>query len=70
MTHPEMTRYFMTVREAVELVLQASALGVESTVKEAGKIYVLDMVEPVKIMDLARQIIRLAGLRPDKDIKI
>ena len=69
-THPEMTRYFMTVREAVELVLQASALGVESPADEAGKIYVLDMGEPVKIMDLARQIIRLAGLRPDKDIEI
>ncbi len=69
-TDPEMTRYFMTVREAVELVLQASALGLEAPSAEAGKIYVLDMGEPVKIMDLARQIIRLAGLRPDKDIKI
>ena len=69
-THPEMTRYFMTVREAVELVLQASALGIEGPTDEAGKIYVLDMGEPVKIMDLARQIIRLAGLRPDKDIQI
>jgi O-antigen biosynthesis protein WbqV len=69
-TDPEMTRYFMTVREAVELVLQASALGVEAPSAEAGKIYVLDMGEPVKIMDLARQIIRLAGLRPDKDIMI
>jgi O-antigen biosynthesis protein WbqV len=69
-TDPEMTRYFMTVREAVELVLQASALGIESPAEEAGKIYVLDMGEPVKIMDLARQIIRLAGLRPDKDIEI
>ncbi|MHA1152659.1 MAG: polysaccharide biosynthesis protein [Alphaproteobacteria bacterium] len=69
-TNPEMSRYFMTVREAVELVLQASALGVASPVEETGKIYVLDMGEPVKIMDLARQIIRLAGLRPDKDIAI
>lgn len=69
-THPDMTRYFMTVREAVELVLQASALGVEGSAKEAGKIYVLDMGDPVKIMDLARQMIRLAGLRPDKDIEI
>ncbi|MCH8998791.1 MAG: polysaccharide biosynthesis protein [Proteobacteria bacterium] len=69
-THPEMTRYFMTVREAVELVLQASALGVEAPADEAGKIYVLDMGEPIKIMDLAGQIIRLAGLRPEKDIKI
>ena len=69
-THPEMTRYFMTVREAVELVLQASALGVEAPADGAGRIYVLDMGEPVKIMDLARQIIRLAGLRPEKDIEI
>jgi len=64
-THPEMTRYFMTVREAVELVLQASVLSTE-----AGDIVVLDMGEPVKIVDLARQMARLAGLRPDKDIKI
>jgi O-antigen biosynthesis protein WbqV len=69
-THPEMTRYFMTVREAVELVLQASALGAESQRTEAGKIYVLDMGEPVKIIDLAQQMIRLAGLRPYKDIEI
>jgi O-antigen biosynthesis protein WbqV len=69
-THPEMTRYFMTVREAVELVLQASALGVQGPSEEAGKIYVLDMGEPVRIMDLARQMIRLAGLRPDKDVEI
>lgn len=69
-THPEMTRYFMTVGEAVELVLQASALGIEAPMEEAGKIYVLDMGEPVKIMDLARQIIRLAGLQPDNDVKI
>ena len=69
-THPEMTRYFMTVREAVELVLQASALGVEGPADEAGKIYVLEMGEPVKIMDLAWQIIRLAGLRPEKEIEI
>ena len=70
LTDPGMTRYFMTVREAVELVLQASALGLEAPRAEAGKIYVLDMGEPVKIMDLARQMIRLAGLRPDKDIEI
>lgn len=69
-THPEMTRYFMTVREAVELVLQASALGVAAGPEEAGKIYVLDMGEPVKILDLARHMIRLSGLRPDKDVKI
>jgi O-antigen biosynthesis protein WbqV len=69
-TDPKMTRYFMTVGEAVELVLQASALGVAGPAEEAGKIYVLEMGEPVKIMDLARQVIRLAGLRPDKDIEI
>ncbi|MGF1591786.1 MAG: polysaccharide biosynthesis protein [Kiloniellaceae bacterium] len=69
-THPEMTRYFMTIREAVELVLQASALGTASPPSEAGRIYVLDMGEPVKIVDLARQMIRLSGLRPDKEIEI
>ena len=69
-THPEMTRYFMTVREAVELVLQASALGSDSPAVEAGRIYVLDMGEPVRIVDLARQMIRLSGLSPDKDVEI
>ncbi|WP_193366859.1 polysaccharide biosynthesis protein [Pelagibius marinus] len=69
-THPEMTRYFMTIREAVELVLQASALGTETPPQEAGRIYVLDMGDPVKIVDLARQMIRLAGLKPDKDVEI
>ena len=69
-THPDMTRYFMTVSEAVELVLQASALGVQGPASEAGKIYVLDMGEPVRIVDLARQMIRLSGLRPDKDVEI
>jgi FlaA1/EpsC-like NDP-sugar epimerase len=69
-THPEMTRYFMTVREAVELVLQASALGTASPPAEAGHIYVLDMGEPVKIVDLARQMIRLSGLKPDRDVEI
>ncbi|MCC7274071.1 MAG: polysaccharide biosynthesis protein [Alphaproteobacteria bacterium] len=68
-THPEMTRYFMTVREAVELVLQASVLGVEGEAI-AGEIFVLDMGEPVRIVDLARQMIRLAGRRPDSDVKI
>ncbi|MBL4721626.1 MAG: polysaccharide biosynthesis protein [Alphaproteobacteria bacterium] len=68
-THPDMTRFFMTVREAVELVLQASALGVEDA-DASGKIHVLDMGEPVKVMDLARQMIRLAGLVPDTDIEI
>ncbi|MGB9153072.1 MAG: nucleoside-diphosphate sugar epimerase/dehydratase [Alphaproteobacteria bacterium] len=68
-THPDITRYFMTVREAVELVLQASALGTRPG-DQRGKVLVLDMGEPVKIADLARQIIRLAGLKPDEDIKI
>jgi FlaA1/EpsC-like NDP-sugar epimerase len=58
-THAEATRYFMTAREAVELVLQASADSREGD--EAGKIYVLDMGDPVRIQDLARQMIRLAG---------
>lgn len=68
-THPDMTRYFMTVREAVELVLQASVQGVADNADQ-GKIYVLDMGEPVKIIDLARQIILLAGFQPDVDVKI
>ena len=68
-THPDMTRYFMTVREAVELVLQASALGTPQD-DDVGKIFVLDMGEPIRIMALAEQMIRLAGLRPDIDIKI
>jgi len=68
-THPGMTRYFMTVGEAVELVLQASALG-SSKESGDGKIFVLDMGEPIKIMDLAEQMIRLAGLTPGKDVKI
>jgi len=69
LTHPDMKRYFMTVREAVELVLEASALGTSSPRYE-GRILVLDMGEPVPILDLARQMIRLAGLRPDVDVKI
>jgi FlaA1/EpsC-like NDP-sugar epimerase len=68
-THPEIQRFFMTVREAVELVLQASALAMSGGA-ERGKIFVLDMGEPVKIVDLARQMIRLAGRKPDKDIAI
>ncbi|GEO38737.1 polysaccharide biosynthesis protein CapD [Skermanella aerolata] len=68
-THPDMRRYFMTVREAVELVLQASAYG-SAHPNGRGRIFVLDMGEPVRIVDLARNMIRLAGLRPDKDIRI
>jgi O-antigen biosynthesis protein WbqV len=70
-THPEVSRFFMTVREAVELVLQAAALSRSpETAEDRGKICVLDMGEPVKIAELARQMIRLAGLRPDRDIRI
>src|SRR5205085_3710816 len=67
-TDPDITRYFMTVREAVELVLQAAALAQEDAVR--GRIFVLDMGEPVKIVDLARQMIRLAGLKVDEDVRI
>jgi O-antigen biosynthesis protein WbqV len=59
----------MTVREAVELVLQASSLGVQPG-DQRGKVLVLDMGQPVKIADLARQMIRLAGLKPDEDVQI
>ncbi len=63
-THPEMTRYFMTIPEASQLVLQAGGLNCN------GSVYVLDMGEPVKIVDLARDLIRLCGLEPDRDIEI
>ncbi len=71
-THPDMQRYFMTVREAVGLVLQASVVGAGDVSLPAadGGIFVLDMGKPVKIVDLARQMIRLAGLRPDVDVEI
>ncbi|MCE5324008.1 polysaccharide biosynthesis protein [bacterium] len=63
-THPEMTRFFMTIREAVRLVLEAGAVG------KSGQLYVLDMGKPVKILDLAKDMIRLCGLEPDVDIAI
>jgi FlaA1/EpsC-like NDP-sugar epimerase len=63
-THPEMTRYFMSTREAVALVLQASA------VENEHEVIVLDMGEPVRILELAQELIRLSGLEPDRDIPI
>ncbi|MDB5371241.1 MAG: UDP-D-quinovosamine 4-dehydrogenase [Roseomonas sp.] len=82
-THPDMRRYFMTVREAVGLVLQASVVGAADAISQAaageqdplpelsdGGIFVLDMGKPVKIVDMARRMIRLAGLRPDDDVEI
>ncbi|HET7301199.1 MAG TPA: nucleoside-diphosphate sugar epimerase/dehydratase [Oleiagrimonas sp.] len=63
-THPEMSRYFMTIPEACQLILQASALG------KGGEIFALDMGEPIRIRDLAEQMIRLAGKRPGADVPI
>ena len=63
-THPEISRYFMLTSEAVELVLQAASIG------DSGSIYVLDMGEPIKIVDLAKYMIELCGFKPDEDIKI
>ncbi|MEO8097074.1 MAG: nucleoside-diphosphate sugar epimerase/dehydratase [Acidobacteriota bacterium] len=63
-THPEMRRFFMTIPEAAQLVLEAGAMGA------GGEIFVLEMGEPVRILDLARKMILLSGLRPDVDIRI
>lgn len=63
-THPEVTRFFMTIPEAVMLVLQAGSIG------KGGELFLLDMGNPVKILDLAKNMIRLAGLVPDRDIRI
>lgn len=63
-THKDIKRYFMTIPEAVLLVIQAAMMG------KGGEVYLLDMGEPVKILDIAKQLIRLHGLQPDKDVKI
>ncbi len=68
-THPDIRRYFMTVHEAVQLILQGAAQALTSEARR-GRIFVLDMGEPIRVMDIARRMIRLAGLEPDRDVKI
>jgi FlaA1/EpsC-like NDP-sugar epimerase len=63
-THPDMTRYFMTIPEAAQLIMQAGALS------QGGETFILDMGQPVRIIDLAHDLIRLSGLEPDKDIEV
>jgi len=63
-THPEVTRYFMTIHEASQLILQAGAMG------KGGETFILEMGTSVKIADMAKDLIRLSGFEPDKDIKI
>jgi len=63
-THPEITRYFMTIPEACKLILQAGAMG------EGGEVFILDMGTPIKIVDMARDLIRRSGFKPDTDIEI
>jgi FlaA1/EpsC-like NDP-sugar epimerase len=63
-THSEMQRYFMSIPEAAQLILQAGAMG------RGGEIFILDMGKPVRILDMAKELIRLHGLEPDKDISI
>ena len=67
-THPDATRYFMTSKEAVRLVLHAATL--QENYENLNRIFILDMGEPIRIQDLARQLIRMEGLQPDKDIQI
>lgn len=66
-THPDIERYFMTVQEAVQLVLQASA---RTEGVQRGRVFVLDMGQPIKVLDIAKRMIRLAGKVPDRDVKI
>ena len=63
-THPEMTRYFMSIPEASQLILQCGAIG------QKGEIFLLDMGKPIKILQMAKDLVRLSGFEPDKDISI